>query len=67
MTEESGMLQSMGSQRVGHDLTNEQKQLGIIKDQKKSVDIIWDAIVMKVRGSFVVVNWSRGYWNIKEG
>ena len=29
------MLQSMESQRVGHDLTNEQKQLGIIKDQKK--------------------------------
>ena len=36
------------------------------KKKKRSVDIIWDAVVTKVRGSFVVVNQSRGYWNVKK-
>ena len=29
-TEEPGMLQSMGSQRVGHDLSTEQRQLNVL-------------------------------------
>ena len=56
----------MQSQSIARDLTTEQKQLGVIKDQETKCR--YNMRCCSVEGQrFTCNNRSRGYWNIKEG